>query len=308
VLVTGGLGFLGSAVTRQLVDGGHEVAVTTSRPGAHVPIAGVRTMTADIRNAEEISKVLDAFSPDAVCHLAALTRVRDSFENPTLYYGVNVGGTIALLDALTQATPEPVRVVYASTGAVYGPAEGRVTEDHPTQPTNPYGASKLAAEQLLAFQAASGAVGAVTVRCFNIAGACDGIGDGDTSRIIPKALAVAAGTAGQLDINGDGDAVREFTHVRDVATAMVQALAVADPGKSRVYNLGSGVPTTMAQVVEAAERITNRPITVQHRPPAPEPAILMADSARIRADLGWQPAHSTLDRIISDAWAATPHT
>jgi len=228
--------------------------------------------------------------------------VRDSFEAPLDYYDVNVGGTLNLLASLAGLPPVPV--VFASTGAVYGFCEGNISEDQPAQPANPYGAGKLAAEELLRYHAATGAIGVVTLRCFNIAGAVDGVGDADTTRIIPKAIAVAAGRADVLGINGDGKAVREFTHVADVADAMVLGLAAARPGTGATYNIGSGIEATMLDVVHIVESITGRQLPVEHLPPKPEPAVLVADSDRIRRDLDWRPRRSSLEQIIRDAWAA----
>jgi UDP-glucose 4-epimerase len=302
LLVTGALGFVGHAVVRQLLADGHEPIALSSRPDAQSQVTGVRTVHADIRDRSALSSVVDETAPEGACHLAALTNVRDSFTDPLGYYEVNVAGTLNLLRSL--ASRGVVPVVLASTGAVYGAGEGRITEDHPTKPTNPYGASKLAAEQLLTYHAETGAVGATILRCFNIAGAVEGVGDRDLTRIIPKALAVAAGEATHVHINGDGKAVREFTHVADVAQAIALALRSTHPGQPQTYNVGSGVPTTMLDVIEAVERVTDRPIAVEYGPPKPEPAVLMADSSRINRQLGWTPARITVEEIVRDGWAA----
>jgi UDP-glucose 4-epimerase len=301
-LVTGGLGYLGHAVTRRLVDTGHQPIVLTSRDGARSRVEGVPAFRADIRDREAMRRVVGNVQPDGACHLAALTRVRDSFESPLDYYDVNVGGTINLLTALADGPAVPV--VFASTGAVYGLCEGHIREDQPTLPTSPYGASKLAAEDLLRYHATSGSIGLVTLRCFNIGGAVDGVGDTDTTRIIPKAIAVAAGLADHLGINGDGKAVREFTHVGDVASALVTALEAAKPGVAGTYNIGSGVESTMLDIVNAVEKTSGRVVAVEYLPPKPEPAVLIADSTRISDDLGWQPRESTLDQIIHDSWTS----
>jgi len=162
---------------------------------------------------------------------------------------------------------------------------------------------------VLRYHAATGAIGVVTLRCFNIAGAVDSVGDADTTRIIPKAIAVAAGQADVLGINGDGKAVREFTHVADVADAMVLGLAAASPGTAATYNIGSGIEVTLLDVVRTVESIAGHKFPVEHLPPKPEPAVLVADSDRIRRDLEWHPGQSSLDQIIRDAWdAAVPHT
>ena len=170
--------------------------------------------------------------------LAALTRVRESFEQPTAYFQTNVTGTLNLLEAMageTERTGHALRLVFGSTGAVYGvPERQPITEDEVPQPTNPYGASKLAAESVIGYQAATGAIGSVVLRTFNVAGAVAGRGDLDETRIIPKAIAVAAGRAERLNVNGDGSAVREFIHVDDLARAYVAALEACEQGRHRV--------------------------------------------------------------------------
>jgi UDP-glucose 4-epimerase len=277
-------------------------------PGAgRVPAPGAELVRADLRDRAAIDDVIAAGEYDAVCHLAALTRVRDSFADPIGYFDVNLAGTLNLLHGLdlqAQRTGRPVRLVFSSTGAVYGPREGALDEDEPPRPANPYASSKLAAEQAIGYLAATGRLGAISLRCFNIAGAVAGRSDGDLTRIIPKTLAVAAGTAELLEINGDGGAVREYTHVLDVAAALVLALDAAAAGKHRVYNVGSGQGVTLTEVLQAARHITGRSIPAEHRPPAPEARILMADSSRIRHELGWRPVNSALPQILGDAWSA----
>jgi UDP-glucose 4-epimerase len=202
----------------------------------------------------------------------------------------------------------PVRLVFSSTGAVYGLRDGTLDEGEPPLPANPYGASKLAAEQVIGYQAAAGRLAAISLRCFNIAGAVPGAGldgtDRDLTRIIPKTFAVAAGHADRLEINGDGSAIREYTHVLDVAEAVVLALDAAVVGTHRVYNVGSGQGVSLAQILSTARTITGRPVPAVHRPQKPEAQILTADSSRIRRELGWQPTHSSLDEILRSGWGA----
>jgi UDP-glucose 4-epimerase len=234
--------------------------------------------------------------------------VRQSFEEPVRYFKVNVTGTLNLLDAMNaeaQRKGHALRLVFASTGAVYGAPETQpITEAQEPAPGNPYGTSKLAAEAVIGYQAALGGVTAVTLRTFNVAGAVDGHGDPDSSRIIPKTLLVAAGLADCLDVNGDGSAIREYIHVRDLARAYAAALDADDLAGHRIYNVGSGVGVSVCEVIEAAERITGRPVQVRWGSPASEPPELLADSSRIRTDLGWQPSRSDLETIVSDAWRA----
>ena len=311
VLVTGGLGFIGQAVVRRLVNGGHEVTVLTRRAGdprARALPAGVRVLAADLADPTATAQALAGERFDGACHLAGRARLRESFSDPVGYWRANLAGTANLLAALAAAsarTGQPARLVFASTGMVYAPGDGTpVSEDHPAAPASPYGASKLACEQLISQQAATGQLGAVSLRVFTAAGAVGGHTDQDRTRLIPKALAVAAGRDSHLEINGDGSAVREFTHLADVAEAYLLALKAARPGEHRVYNVGSGQGVTVREVLATVEQVTGRPLPAVHRPRQPEPPALLASTGRIRAELGWAPRHSTLRQVITDAWAA----
>lgn len=305
VLVTGATGFLGHAVVAALAAAGHEV-IGFSRSGKPLPKALAASIVGDICELTDVARAVH--DVDAVCHLAALTRVRDSFTSPADYWRTNTGGTInvlrALMDAATSAQPK--RIVIASTGAVYGVADVQPTnEDAPTNAGNPYARSKLAADQAAADVASSGSLlGAISLRAFNIAGAAEGQGDPDETRLIPKALAVQAGRAPELLINGDGSAVRDFLHVEDMADAFVRAVAACTPGRWTAYNVGSGRHTTVRDVIAAVEQATGRPLAVRHQAAAKEPQVMVADSTRIRADLGWQAQKSDLLKILDDAWSA----
>ncbi len=282
VLVTGGTGFVGGAVAGELRDHGHDVLVL-SRSGQ---------VSADLTDAVATAKALAPLEIEGVCHLAALTSVRDSFADPAAYFATNDTATRHLLDQL----PEGVPFVLASTSAVYGSARpGKLREDMPANPENPYAASKLAAEEAVT------AKGGVVLRCFNVAGSYAGRPDPDPTRIISAALRAAAGMSTEVFLNGDGSAVREFTHVTDVARAFRLALEAPKPG---ILNVGTGQGHTMMEVVRAAEAVTGRPIAVMHRPPAAEAHTLVSDPTRIREQLGWQPTRSQLETIIGDAWQA----
>jgi UDP-glucose 4-epimerase len=304
ILVTGAAGFVGTAVVRCLLSSGYQVAALAH---ATQPAGIPDLRSGDILDPGSLSEAVAGV--DAVCHLAARTRVRESFLDPVTYFKVNVTGTLNLLDAMdaeTARTGRPLRLLLASTGAVYGvPARQPISEDEPPAPVNPYGASKLAAEAAAAYQAATGKIGSIVLRAFNIAGAVSGRGDSDLSRIIPKTLAVAAGRFSQLHVNGDGTAVREYLHVEDFAKACALAVEACDPGTSRTYNVGSGTGTTVRDIISMTEKITQRPVPVSWGPAQPEPRILLADSSRIVADLGWNPRRSDLATIVSDAWQAS---
>jgi UDP-glucose 4-epimerase len=304
VLVTGATGFVGYAVASRLVDDGHDVvALTRSTSGALPP--SVERVTADLLNPRAVAAAVATAKPDAACHLAALARVRDSRADPVRYWQTNVGGTLALLAALSTDAPAPRRLVMASTCAVYGePPEQPIREDAASAPSNPYGTSKLAADRAAADLAATGAIGAVSLRSFNIAGGLPGHPDHDESRLIPKIVAVAQGRADELVVNGDGSVVRDYVHVLDMADAFARALDACEPGRWRAYNVGSGRRSTIADVIAAAEQVTGRAIPVRHRPPAPEPPELLADATRIEQELGWQAQSSDLLQIIGDAHEA----
>ena len=291
VLVTGGRGFVGTVVAARLAEAGHEVA-TLGRAEA------------DLRDRDALARAVAGF--DAVCHLAARTRVREAVADPVGTWSVNAGGTINLLEALTAAGV--ARLVFASTGAVYGPdAPAGVTEAATPAPSGPYAGAKLAAEQAIGSAAAAG-LGAVTLRCGNAAGAVElepgrWHGDPDPTRLIPRVVAAAAGGAA-LGVNGDGSAVREYVHVADLAGAFVLAVGAAEPGRHLVLNAGSGAGVSVRDVIGAVEAVSGRPVVVEHRPPADEPRALVTDGTRARAELGWRPARSDLASIVADAWAA----
>ena len=303
VLITGATGLLGHAVAHALAERGHEVTAL-SRTGSDVPDAAKTHLAGDVRSTEAVRGAVAEV--DAVCHLAALVRVRDSITEPLEYWKTNVLGTLNILEALTATATQgvPKRLVLSSTGAVYGtPARQPITEDELPAPTNPYAATKLAADMAAAHTAAaSEALGATSLRAFNIAGASAGRTDWDLTRLIPKTLAVHAGKADDLVINGEGTAVRDFVHVDDMADAFVRALDACVPGTWQAYNIGSGRRTTVREVLDTAAAVTGSNVPIRHAPPAAEPPVLVADSSKAATDLGWQPTKSDLRTIIADAW------
>jgi UDP-glucose 4-epimerase len=310
VLVTGAFGFIGTAVGRRLALAEHDVVAVTSRPLGAAPtlLFPCQVVRADLRDEGSLRAALAGARPDAVCHLAGLGKVRESFEQPEEYHAVNARGTKTLLDALT-ATATGRRFVFASSVAVYGvPERQPVAEDAPLLPTSPYGESKVAAEQAIEAAAMGGAIGAACLRIFNAAGAVDGVADTNLSRVIPKALAVAAGQAGRVEVNGDGSAVRDFVHVDDVASAFLLALENGcRPGTAPAYNVGA-TAASVAEILTVAGEVTGRPIPVSRNPPRNEPRVLISDHARIGAELGWSPARSALREIVADAWDAVSRT
>jgi UDP-glucose 4-epimerase len=302
VLVTGGLGYIGRAVSVDLIGAGHEVvalgsAGTAVEPAVPALPGGVEVVTADIRDADCVARIVRSGSFDAVVHLAALARARE----PGDFHGVNVGGTRNLLRAVDSTARRPV-VVCASTAHVYGARHaGAVSEDDAPSPESPYAESKLAAERLVADYA----FGAI-LRIFNVGGAVGGVTDTDISRIVPALLSVAAGERPSFGMAGDGTATRDFVHVADVAAATRAALSHAVPGTCSLYNIGSGIGTRVVDVVRCVEDVTGRRIPVERTPDAGSADRLVADVSRARQHLGWTPARSDLRTIVADSWASWP--
>lgn len=294
VLVTGAGGYVGSAVVLALVAAGHEPIAMVRGGPAGVP-EGVEVRHADLGDSRSLSAAV--VGAEAVCHLAGLTRARDSWDRPLDYFATNVGGLVELLRAL-QSSPVTTFVL-ASTGAIYGtPDQQPISEDLPDAPTTPYASSKAAAEAVLGWEAARRGLAAASLRLFNVAGRADP----DPTRVVPRVLAARA-TAREFGVNGDGTVVRDYLHVDDAAGAFVAALEHPPrPGVMRKYNIGNGEGASILDVVAAVEEVTGRTVEVRHDPPAREPQSLVCDRRRAAAELNWVPRSSALATIVRDAW------
>jgi len=313
ILVTGGAGYIGSIVAGQLLAAGHEVVVLDNLSKGHlaaVPEQG-RLVEADLLDADAVQRVLGDGGYAGVLHFAALSLVGESVAHPDRYYRNNVCGTLNLLDAM-RASGVP-RLVFSSTAAVYGePTEVPIPETAPPRPINPYGASKLAIDQLIAFTTAAYGLSAVSLRYFNVAGASGLLGEAHApeTHLIPLVLQTALGRRAAVSVYGtdyptpDGTAIRDYIHVDDLARAHLLALEAARPGVHQVYNLGNGAGFSVREVVETARRVTGRAIPAVESGRRPgDPPVLVASSERIRSELAWRPAKADLGTIIADAWA-----
>jgi UDP-glucose 4-epimerase len=312
VLVTGGAGYIGSVVAAQLIAAGHEVTVLDdlSTGYADAVPAGATFVKGTVR--ECAAEVL-ADGAEAVLHFAAKSLVGESVAEPAKYWSTNLGSTISLLEAMREIQVRTI--VFSSTAAVYGePERAPITETDPARPTNPYGASKLAADTALTEFARLYGFGAASLRYFNVAGAHradDGTWLGERhnpeTHLIPTVLAsVAAGRRVQIFGEDyptpDGTCVRDYIHVTDLADAHLRALEACRPGQHRIYNLGNGAGFSVREVIDVCSDVTGTVIgaEVSARRPG-DPAVLVASSAQIQAELGWR-VHRDLRAMAADAW------
>lgn len=332
VLVTGGAGYIGSAVTELLLAGGHKPVVVDNLTQGHraaVP-PGVSLVVADLQDRAALERIFTEFPVDAVIHLAAVSVVGDSVREPLRYYRENVGGFLNLLEAMRAA--EVRRIVFSSTASVYGiPEQVPITESCAARPINPYGWSKLLGEQILADARAAHGPACVSLRYFNVAGATEICGEAHEpeTHLIPRVLEVAAGRRPHLELYGtdydtpDGTCIRDYIHVTDLAEAHVRALdavrlgapAAGDDSENAgaarhggprraptIYNLGNNRGYSVREVIERARRVTRRKIPVVDFPRrAGDPPVLVASHEKIRAELGWTPRRG-LEEMIASAW------
>ncbi|MDG3011420.1 UDP-glucose 4-epimerase GalE [Rhodococcus sp. D2-41] len=312
LLVTGGAGYVGSACARVLLERGHEVVVVDDLSTGNrdaVPDAATFVQGDVAELAGDVLGGSDRF--DGVLHFAAQSLVGESVVKPEKYWQGNVVTTLTLLEAMRRTGTG--RLVFSSTAATYGePERLPITEDMPTRPTNPYGATKLAIDHAITSYANAHDLAAVSLRYFNVAGAYHGAGENRLveTHLIPLVLQAALGQRPNIAVFGDdwptkdGTAVRDYIHVLDLAEAHLLALSHARPGSHDIYNLGSGEGFTVREVISACERVTGRTIPVVDAPRrAGDPAVLVASSARAIDELGWRPQHTDLDEIVADAWA-----
>ncbi|MGI8505494.1 MAG: UDP-glucose 4-epimerase GalE [Solirubrobacteraceae bacterium] len=313
LLVTGGAGYVGSIVARQLLAAGHDVVVLDNLERGHrdaVPDEA-RLIVADLRDRDAVRRALrrgDGF--EGVLHFAALALVSESVSHPERYYRTNVGGTLNLLEAMIGASVS--RLVFSSTCAVYGqPDEVPIAEDAPPRPANAYGASKLAVDHMIGDVCLAHGLGAVSLRYFNVAGASGEAGEDHEpeTHLIPNILRAAIGRNSHIDVYGtdyetpDGTAVRDYIHIEDLGEAHLLALEGARAGEHRIFNLGNGSGFSVREVIAAAAAVTGAEIPIREAARRPgDPPMLVAASERIRAELGWKARKPELEQMIADAW------
>jgi UDP-glucose 4-epimerase len=313
LLVTGGAGYVGSVVTRLLLDAGHAVTVIDdlSRNDATQVPGEAEFVRLKV---QDVGQVLTG-EFDAVLHFAGLIAAGESMVHPEWHWENNLTASLKLMDAMREA--KVGKLVFSSTAATYGdPSELPLTETAVTKPVNTYGATKLAVDMAISSEAHAHDLAAISLRYFNVAGALIlqngqmlGERHDPETHLLPIALEVAAGVREKLQLFGDdyptpdGTCVRDYIHVADLARAHLLALEGLSHGTHKIFNLGNGNGFSNKQVVEAAREVTGHPIPVEVAPRRPgDPAALFASSAKARHELGWVPDKPGLRDIVADAW------
>ena len=318
VLVTGGAGYIGSHTVYVLIEQGHDVVVvdnlvTGHKCDVHPDATFYYGNVGDYRF---MFNVLQKELVDGVIHFAAYSLVGESMKQPFKYYENNVSATNVMLAAMADCGVK--HLVFSSTAATYGDVDvARITEDIPTNPTNTYGQTKLAMEQMIAWHGEAHGMTHVALRYFNVAGAHPSgeiyeKHDPET-HLIPIILEVAAGIRAEIHIFGDdystpdGTCIRDYIHVMDLAEAHVQAMqCLIDGGANEVCNLGNGEGFSVREVIEATRAVTGHeiPASISARRQG-DPAKLIASSSQAKEVLGWEPKHPDIKDIIESAWKAT---
>jgi len=316
VLVTGGAGYIGSVVTRRMLDAGHQVAVLDDLSAGFADSVpeGIEFHKVPVHHVARVLTPAAGF--DAVVHLAGRIEVEESVARPDLYWQVNVVGSMAVLDAARSASMP--RMIFSSTGSMYAPArQEKLTEDAPVRPRNPYAATKLAVDMMMSGYCEAYGLAGGSLRYFNAAGAVGRLGERHhpETHLIPIVLQVAAGHRAELLLFGDdyptpdGTCIRDYIHVADLATAHLLALEAIRPGRHEIYNLGNGDGYSNKQVIDAAREVTGRPVPVRLAARRPgDAAASVAASEKARRELGWHPARTDLREIIADAWRCRGQT
>ena len=315
ILVLGGAGYIGSHTVYELLDDGFEVVVADSLETGHrnAVHSGAKLYVGDIRDRAFLDGIFKNEKIDAVVHFAAYSLVGESMTDPLKYYANNVGGTRVLLSSMVANGVS--KIVFSSTAAAYGePKRIPILETDPTEPTNAYGATKLAMEQMFKWTSLAHGLKYVSLRYFNACGAHPSgyIGEDHNpeTHLIPIVLQAANGTRPEIRVFGtdydtrDGTCVRDYIHVCDLAQAHIKALSyLMNGGENDIFNLGNGVGFTVKEVIKAAEDVVGHSIpTLLSERRAGDPAVLVASSDKAKNILGWEPHYEDLYTILETAW------
>ena len=315
ILVLGGAGYIGSHTVYELIEAGEDVVIADNLETGHVEACHpkARFYKGDIRDKNFVDNLFDNEKIDSVIHFAANSLVGESVSNPLKYYDNNLYGTMVLLKSMVEHDVK--KIVFSSTAATYGEPENiPILENDKTEPTNPYGETKLSMEKMFKWVSNAHGVRYVSLRYFNACGAHKSglIGEDHNpeTHLIPLILQVPNGQREKVAIFGDdydtkdGTCIRDYIHVTDLAQAHILAVKYLNEGKeSNIFNLGNGVGFSVKEVIEIARKVTGHPIPAIISPRrAGDPAKLVASSEKARKILGWNPEHAELEEIIASAW------
>jgi UDP-arabinose 4-epimerase len=314
VLVTGGAGYIGSHTCKALAEAGFQpIAYDNMVSGHEWAVQWGPLIRGDILDRQRLGELFREYKPIGVMHFAAYADVGESMEEPLKYYRNNVAGALTLLETMRENSVD--QMVFSSTCATYGvPQTIPISELHEQNPINPYGASKLVGERMLADVGTAHGIRSVSLRYFNAAGADpDGeLGEERLSEghLVPLVLKVALGSRSHLTTFGtdydtpDGTCIRDYVHVSDLARVHVLALQALERGSNNsCYNLGTGKGFSVKEVIQAAREVTGRSIAVVEGPRRPGDAPrLVADATKAKRELGWQARYVDLSQIIATAW------
>jgi UDP-glucose 4-epimerase len=314
VLVTGGAGYIGSHVVKKLGERKYEILVLDNLSKGHKEaVLYGKLVVADLEDEEKLNSIVESFKPEAVMHFAAFIEVAESVKDPFKYYKNNTTNTLNLLKAMVKNGVK--NFIFSSTAAVYGnPKNIPIKEDEPIKPINPYGQSKAFVEKILEDFSQSYGLRYVSLRYFNAAGADESglIGESHDpeTHLIPLILRTAKGEREAVKIFGtdyptpDGTCIRDYIHVNDLADVHLLALDyLLSGGKSEVFNCGYGFGFSVKEVVETAKKVTGENFKVEEASRRPgDPAILVADSTKLKKTLNWTPKYDDLEFIIRTAW------
>lgn len=315
ILVLGGAGYIGSHTVYELIEAGEDVVIADNLETGHVEACHpkARFYKGDIRDKNFVDNLFDNEKIDSVIHFAANSLVGESVSNPLKYYDNNLYGTMVLLKSMVEHNVK--KIVFSSTAATYGEPENiPILENDKTEPTNPYGETKLSMEKMFKWVSNAHGVRYVSLRYFNACGAHKSglIGEDHNpeTHLIPLILQVPNGQREKVAIFGDdydtkdGTCIRDYIHVTDLAQAHILAVKYLNEGKeSNIFNLGNGVGFSVKEVIEIARKVTGHPIPAMISPRrAGDPAKLVASSEKARKILGWNPEHAELEEIIASAW------
>lgn len=313
ILVIGGAGYIGSHMVKALRDEGRDVVVLDNlSTGSRKLLLGGVFIQGDLGDEQVLDRVFSAHRIGYVMHFAAFSLVGESVVDPLKYYRNNVARTTSLVQAMIRHRVR--NFIFSSTAAVYGEPEiTPIDEEHPCRPTNPYGATKLAVERMLQDCCRAYDFNYVSLRYFNASGADPSGAIGEMhdpeSHLIPLLLKTARGELKEIRIFGndydtpDGTCLRDYVHVSDLAAAHLLALKRVNDAQPGIYNLGNSKGYSVFEVLETARRVTGKPIAARiEGRRAGDPAVLVADSRKIRQELGWRPRFESLEAIVETAW------